>query len=678
MAIQIPQQGKFSQPNTSDLFGNLWYTRNMNFDEAGYAKLSSRTISFKSEQDDANFGLPISFGRDDSEFHIATADKSYDISLIPTDFSIAVDSGTGQTNNTADAWGKWFQNRWHKSKDNGIIYTTGGNWTDTGVSLTSGKVHALETFKNKNSLAVTNGNTVLLLSTAYATTVTLTIPSDFEACGLSYSNAKMGVITMMSDTAAGQNQEAFFFVWDGASASAGLGYPMGSDTILALCAYKSSWVILTRTGELKYFNGGGFETLATLPFAFQNTTWGDSQNRITFGDVMVVEGDKIYVNIGNDFDPFGRRGEIYLENNPSGVWCYDPNVGFYHRYSHSISPAYQISVSSVDTVLDVLTCTGTLPATGNPIKCVDDATAPIGGVQIGRVYYIIKHTATTFSLAATKADAISNTKVNLTSSTTAKFTAIDVLDFGNSRANRVGGIGIVDIRKEVADHLLFGAEILDFNSSTDYDTLNITIPRFENRGHFVVAKATSSEILDNNQKLYVKYRPLDTEDKIVIRYKDIDILGLPTSSTQWNNGSTNCSWTSDTTLTTTSDFSAVQDYMDASTENQCQVNIIAGAGAGQLVQLSSITYNAGTYTLTLAESVLGATSGYVCDISVENWKLLKTKEGEDAITSADTDGYKEFPIATASKWILVEVELRGFETCVEEVDLVKETQLAAV
>lgn len=676
MSIKIPQQGKFSQPNTSDLFGNLWYTRCVNLDERGYIKLSSRSVSFKSDKADSTFGRPISFGRDNQEFHVVTDDTGWDLNLLNSSTTITEDVGTGQSNTTNDAWGKWFQNRFHRSKANGIIYTTGGNWTDTGVSLTSGKVHALETFKNKNSLAASNGNTVKLLDTSYATTVTLTIPTDYEVVGLSYSNAKMGVITMMSDTIAGQNQEAYFFIWDGASTSAGFGFPMGSDTILAIAAYRSSWVILTRTGELKYFNGGGFETLATLPFAAYNTTWGDSQNRITFGDVMVVEGDRIFLNIGTDFDSFGRKGENYVQNNPSGIWCYDPEVGLYHRYSHSISPAYQVSVSSVDTATDILTCTGTLPATGNPIKYVYDASSVIGGLSIGKVYYIIKLSATTFNLAETKELALLGTKINLTSSTTAKFMALDVIDYGTNKTNRLGGIGFVEYRQEVADHVVFGAEIMDFESSSQDDHLGFTVPRFENRGYFVTAKATSANILDNTQKVFVKYRPLDTNDKIILKYKDIDVLDIPTSTPHWYS-STQCTWTSDDALTTTANLSAIETYINDN-DGECEVEIIEGAGAGQLAQITSIVTDGTNYAITLSESIDGAVAGRVCNISIDNWKLLKTKEDAVAITSSDTQGYKEFPIATSSKWILLKTELRGSETCVEEVQLVNSTQQAAL
>jgi hypothetical protein len=673
--IKIPNQGQFSQPNNSDLFGNIWYTKNMNFDEEGYAKLSSRCVSFKSEKDDSAFDIPVSFGRDGLEFHIVTTDSPFDLSLTESNFSITEDINTDNPVLTVDSWGKWFQNRWHATTATEIWYTTGGAWTDTAVSLTSGKVHAMEVFRNKNTLAVSNGNTVLSLSTAYATNFTLTLLPDYEVIGLAYSNAKMGIVTMLSDTAAGQNQEAYFFTWDGATSSTGTqGFPMGSDTIMAIAAYKSSWVILTRTGELKYFNGGGFELLTALPFYFTNTTWADSQNRETLGDIMTVEGDVIYINVGNDLDIFGKTGESYLENYPAGVLCYDPRIGLYHRYSPSISPAYQITVQSggVDTGTDIMTASaGTIPATGNPIKHIFDVTNLIGGVVNGKVYYIIKHSSSTFSLALTKELAIAGTKIDLTSANDAKFMALDVLDYGASKGLRSGGLAFMETRKQMADHLLIGSELFDYNSINDYATLCLTVPGFENRGYLVTAKVLSENVEDNTQKVYIKHRPLDIYDKIIVKYKDQDILGVPTSTPQFISANL-CTWTDSNTFTTTNDLSAIKTYLDEDTERECEVEILSGAGAGQMAQISSITESLGTYTVNLAENVDGAVLNYKCDVLINNWKKL----GE--IDSTNTQGWEEFAVATSSKWVKAKLEVRGVDTTIEEFLIINDTQIPVV
>ena len=35
--IKFPINDKWTQPNNSDKFGSVWYTKNINFDELGYA-----------------------------------------------------------------------------------------------------------------------------------------------------------------------------------------------------------------------------------------------------------------------------------------------------------------------------------------------------------------------------------------------------------------------------------------------------------------------------------------------------------------------------------------------------------------------------------------------------------------------------------------------------------------
>ncbi len=681
--IKIPNENKiFSQTNSSDLFGNIWYTKNMNFDEAGYVKLSSRSFLMLSEETDGNFEFPFNFGRQSQGFHMVTGDNAYDMELYDSSFSITEDTSSNNPALTFDSAGIWFQNRWHATTTTKIWYetSTGSGWTDTGATLTSGKAHPMEVFRNKNSLAVgAGGNTVKLLDTTYATTVTLTIPADFEIIGMSYNNAKMAVATRMSDTAEGQNQEAYLFIWDGASSSAGQGFGVGSDAIFGICAYKSTWLILTRAGELKYFNGGGFETLASLPFYFTPATWGSATNRETYGDTMVVEGDVVYLNLSNDINIIAKEGEEYMSNYPAGIWCFDPKVGLYHRYSNSMSLANMLTVTSanVNTTTDILTKTaGTVYATGTPVKYVYDPVTQITGLIAGRVYYTIKHTSTTFSLAETYEDAINGVKINLTGTGAASnyFVALNLVDYACVKSSRTGGVALVETALEVADHLVFGSEIMDINSTNNYGVLNVTISGFDNIGYFVTSKISSANLEDNFSKVYLKYRPLKDTDKIIVKYKDVEIFGLPTSVPK-NTSTTTCTWTDDATLTTTADLSIAKAYFDVSSKNELEVEILSGAGAGQMVQITGIALAGSTYTISLAESIRGVAVSDRCDILIDNWKLLKTTKDESFIDSSNSKGWEEFPLNISSKSIKFKVQLRGSETTIEEFQLVNKTQL---
>jgi hypothetical protein len=389
---------------------------------------------------------------------------------------------------------------------------------------------------------------------------------------------------------------------------------------------------------------------------------------------MEVEGDVIYFRFPGFVNAYGDRYEITSQNNPGGILCYDPNIGIYHRYSASISPASMITVTSgnINTTTNILTKTaGTLPSTGNPIKYTSDKASLIGGLKTPRIYYIIRHTSTTFSLAETKEDAEAGNKIDLTSTGASNnyFLGLEIYDFGQSQEHRSGAMALMGRQSSIYDHLIFSADLNDFSTTGHYDHINMTVPGFENRGFFVSPKISAAEIEDTLQKLYESYRPLDTNDKLILKYKDTEILGLPVSTPQARSSDRNqCSWTSSTVLTTTADLEVAKDQFDAGVELECE--IIAGAGAGVMVKISNITESGGTYTVTLEEDVLGAATGRYCDIIIDNWTLLRTSDDNASATTSDTGNYKEFPVALTSSWYQIKGELRGSGTTVRELKMV--------
>lgn len=675
--IKIPSKDKkFSQPNTSDMFGNLWYTKNINLDEEGYIKLSARTVSIASEEDNGDVGRPTQFGRNSTGFYTVTSDKELLLTTTPTALTAIVDPGSSCPTLTFDSGGTYWQNRWYVTTATALWYKTlsSGAWTNTGITFTNVADHQLEVFRNKESLVATDGNTLRLINTSHSTTVTLTVPADYEIIGASFNKNQVGIITKLSDLADSQNQEAYFFTWDGganvsaSTALANSGYPVGSDTICAITPYKSSWVILTRTGELKYFNGAGFQTLATLPFYYQNLSWGDSTNREMFGNALQVDGEVIYINISARLNTYGKKHEEYLVNYPTGVLCYDPKVGIYHRYAPSISKASLLTVTdaNVDITNNILTKTaGTIPETGNPIKYTSQEGVEIGGLVVEEIYYVTKLNSTQFKLATTRQNAIDAINIDLTStgSTNNYFLALDLVDFGASRAARTGGLALTGKSNALLENVIFGGDYYDSNSASNYDTICLSVYGFENRGYFVTPKISSDDIEDNNQKCLIKHRPLNTGDSIIVKYKDKDILGIPVSTPQ---SSIRCSWTDSDTFTTTADLSEVYTFIN-SNNGECECEITAGAGAGQMAQISSISYLSGTYTVNLAEEILGAASGNYCDIIIDNWKKI----GE--ITSSNSLGYQEFPIEKPSKWLKIKVELRGVDVAIEELQILNKS-----
>lgn len=682
MVIKIPTDSKtYSQPNTTDLFGNLYYTKNINLREKGYIKLASRSVSIQSEKNTANFKLPLAFGRTQNDgFRIATGLNNYILDLSAASFGVTADGGVNVPANVFTTQGCWFNNRWHVTTDTKMFWKGTVNWTDSTASLTIGVSHPVEVFRNKIQIAVGDANTVKLYDTNYSLIKTLTIPADYEVVGLSYANAKMGIITKLSTGATGQNQEAYFFPWDGATTSVAEGFATGSDMIVSITAYRTSWVLLTRTGKLLYFNGGGFEELTTLPYYFKNYLWSDSVNLQALGKCMQVDGDTIYINIPTSLNVFGLKNQTYQENYPGGVFCWDPAVGLHHQYSPSISEVSFLTVanSNINTATDTFTIVtaDTIPITGNPIKYTSDINLQIGGLTVGYVYYIIRIDASNFKLATTKQNAVNGIAIDITSTgqTSNKFLALNVLDYGISYSTgRSGSVGLMSGQSLMRSNLVYGAEVQDYNSTNNYGTCCLTVPQFENRGYFVTAKVNSNAIEDNTEKIFIKYRPLGTNDKIIVKYKSKDVIGIPVTTPQ--NGLA-CTWTGTRAFTTTADISEVATYLSTDTDNsECEAEIINGAGAGQMAQIASVVLAGSTYTVTLTEDIDGATSGYVCNVMINNWKLLRTLSNASAITATDTQNWMELPLTRSpSKWFKFKIELRGVGVTIEELQIINSVQ----
>lgn len=677
--FKIPNSTKkFSITNQSDTTGNIWYTKNVDFNEEGIIKLSSRAVQVISDSSldivyDIDFNIASSIGRygTGSTFYIASNEEPFKATLSQTSFTAIQDVDSGVPSLTSVSRGKWWQNRWYVTTATKLYYKTisGGAWTDTSMSLTSGVVHPIEVFRSKTYMAVGNGNTVILINTSHSTQVTLTLPSDYEVVNMSYSGSKLGIITKLSATAVGQNQDAFFYVWDGSSGNANTGYPVNINEIVSITPYKGSWVILSKTGQLLYFNGGGFEEIACFPFFPKDRIWDSSTTR---GDIMLTDGDLIYINIDGVLNTNGIKQESNILNMPGGIWCYDPDVGLYHKWSPSISQLNSISVdqANVNTTTDLLTITsGTIPVTGSPIKLVFSTSSPIGGLNAGQIYYVIKVSGTTFRLANSKTNAIDNQYIDLTSTGASVnyFLTLVVKDYGQSYLLGTGAIATTDTKNIIYDGLVFSMRGSNsVGTFTNY--FGVLVSEFDNIGYFVTPRLESEDIEDNYQKLFIKYRPLKTNDTITIKYKDESVVGIPVSTPQKGQS---CTWTSNTVMTFTGDLSEVETYLTNSTK-ACEVEIISGAGAGQMSQISTITENAGTYTITLVDEIEGVSASDTCNIKIENWKVL------DTITVNDTKGYKEIPIANTGKFTKIKTIMKGTEIAIEELQVVNRPHLKSV
>jgi hypothetical protein len=673
MAIKLPIEGRYSQPNNSDKFGSIWASKNINLDEEGYLKLSPRTIMIANRTDDVSFGHPNAIGRwMEGNYLVATADKNYNIVISPVDNPAPdVNTGNGNPTTALGGGGVFWQNLWFATDADKVFSRvvntdSAAIWTLRISGLTSTVQHRLAVFVSRQTLCVSDGNVVRQYNTSYVQTINLVIPSDFEVVGLAYNNNRMGIITRLGSSTAGQNTEAMFFIWDGATSGANNSAGVGSSECLSICAYKSSFAILTRAGQLLYWNGGGFDVLANFPFYYEDKFLGGGfLNVSTRGLNMIADGDVLYVNIPNALTPFNRKKEFTIPNMPGGVWCFDPKVGLYHRWSPSISKLHyhSIAAANINTATDVITTSGIIPATGNIARVTHFSSGArvVGGLKDNYDYYIIKLTSTTFKLANTRENALAGIAIDITAAdTTTTIFMYDIVDYASSYIGpgAATAIALVGEKDEVKTDILIGGGFFPLTMGGAVQSLAIAVPFLENRGWFITPKIFSSEVIDSAQKLFVKFRPLKTGDKIIFKYRNKEIEGLPVSSSILDVAT----WTGLRDFYTTQDLSEAKTYLDAGGKLECELT--AGAGGGQMVQIVSISTDDNlTYSVEVAEDILGVVAGNKSSYIINNWEVKKV------ITSTDKCPVS-IPLGGSASWMQFKIELRGVDVAIEELQIV--------
>lgn len=205
--------------------------------------------------------------------------------------------------------------------------------------------------------------------------------------------------------------------------------------------------------------------------------------------------------------------------------------------------------------------------------------------------------------------------------------------------------------------LLTGARLSD-GTATEYYAL-CSVNYGVNRGEIESTRIETIDIADQSSKIYCKFRGVWTaDDTIIFKYKDYTDNHLPFTTAN------DITWTSTTTFTSTStswQYAAVGD----------EVTVVRGKGAGAAAHISTISLNAGTYTITLDEAIPNVANAETSKAICDNYKKLNV-----TITSADVLGWKEIsiPQTNPATWIQIKAEMRGSQyVTIEELQFISLT-----
>ncbi len=668
----------WQQTNTSDLTGNVFVTKNISFDSEGYLTLSNATPGMYSQANDADFDEVAAFCRCDGYGYFAgTHDAPYQIDEarpygeVPTKILTA-----GAVGCDIEGDAQFFGDSMVVSQDTDVDYYTPSTntWTDTNISLsgTSQSQHSLTHFLSLNALAVANVNTVALYEFPITATPTpfdsggvnsvMTVPSNFYITGTTYFNDNL-----FSGTMNRQGGKAALYVWDGTGTAAQSVYEVDSVIIWDVTTYQDSVVNITGAGELLRFNGSGFTQLAALPIYYTDRKMADETNIAMYKNTLKPNGELLYTNWSS------TAYDLKLNDQPDGVWCYDEKVGMYHRYALSGAVAVYdtISVGDVNTTTNVITVTAA-PITGTECLYNNSNSTTMGGLTHGQKYYVIKLTSTTIQLASTLANANDGIAIDLTGTGNSGqvLTFFPKTDYGQKYVGRSSALLPFE---RIMEEPQFGTDILWSGTVASRTTagtgiMGSTSSIISNRGYFITPKIFSTEVTDNFNKVVLKFSPFtDEADQILIKYRTVDDMNIEqvNSATQWG-----ATWTSTTTFTTTEVGMAA--YGNGS--DNYEVEFTKGAGSGYIAHITSITENAGTYTVTLDEEYPYYEAGDEAWFTVRNWKRWKT------ISYGDSNAEQHYisdQLGEEGKFLQLKIELRGVQVRIEELLVNNVTQLPA-
>ncbi len=683
--FKLPQEGKWVQNNSSDKKGTLQRTRNIDFDSEGYLKLAKRSRNIYDLTSIDRRILWIKYFQATNKYWFMALASNAVYSVDGTTLAVTDESGTANIPSPETTGGRNDCVQWQ-----GYLYATstvtlrrynGSGWSANqyAAGITSGGFLAVH--DDKNYLAMSQGNTVLQIDTSHALVggSTLTLPAEQQVTSMDYVNNQY-VIGCRNIN----NGEAKVYLWDGNTAVANSSFGVGCARVDSVRRYGNTFVALNSLGQLLLFKNNGFEQIDALPIYYRDVDWdvdGSSYLGRVINRGMIIDGELIYINLSPRIilpsaDTANHIFENYLEG---GVYCYDPNAKLHHRYCHtsSLRVSNTITTANVDATTNIITVSATAPVTGTPVLYDSSGGTAIGGLVNRTKYYIINLSSTTISLATSYANAFTATAIDLTGTGNSSQLLIYLpnRDFGGST---LGGNGInVDAGSAItlvsnreltyrtdAAQVMFGTRIGKNVIAGSYGLAVATFGQ-ENRGFFATPKLQATILTDTWQNTSIKFRGVDTvEDKIIVKYRNIaridSMTGIDQALSQTG------TWVNTSQFTSTADLSAAK-VGD-------EVSFHSGSGSGYMAHISSISVNAGTYTVNLDEVIQSVTAADTVGFVIENWNKIGTITTDDVTyftnnngdRYASDSGLKTFLIGKQSKWIEIKVELRGEDVKIEE------------
>jgi len=654
MTYIIPNQTtkKIVQTNENDLSGNIYVTKNIDLRDNGYIKLSHFPFAVMTEDDDADFdaadvifkGVNDIFIISDETFSGTGGFKKFTNRKTDTESPSPIVQSDGISFNNEEVIldGDYLK---YRSADT--------VWTKLDFDISKPcQMAVLDTF---NVLLIGYTNLVKMINTSWVLVKTLTIPSEYTITSIDTNGN-----TVYIGTKHNSNGEAKLFLWDGSSTAWNSAYGVNATGIMSVKKYGSSCAVVTTKGQLLQFNGSSFTVLGNLPpyYYKDSVEWAGYGYFDTISNRgMYVDGDRIYINV--IMKSLSEKNQ-FNSTTPGGIWVYTPTTGLncLNTYSYNRITTKTIATSAVNVTDNIITTTN-VPITGTPVIYNSDIGTIIGGLNEKTVYYTIKLSDTTLKLATSYSNAIAGTAIDITGTgnNAQMLHFFPIYDYGHTFSGNRSSVCLLPYQLNIndyrTDNIIYTSDLVLPQKSV----LNQTCPLLPNRGYFITPKLNSSNTEEVYNEILIKHKPLKDDEKIIIKYRTTERIGLPFGSIKGRDIRMVGTWTDTDTFTTTLDMSLA--------EIGDEIEIVAGKGAGMLFHISSLTNNSGTWTVNLDETFPYAVNSETMYFYVNNFKKL----GEITKETSEGIDHKSVSLNKNSKFLQLKIELRGVDVTIEELQV---------
>lgn len=345
MAIfQLPTANKeIKQVNSGEVFGNVWSSFNLDVSSnPGKIRIGKRTKISTDSATTANFSYPWGFayrvGVSGGQYIAGAGTRIWKGSSVPTG-NFAQDAISGTPTDLSHLYSDmvmWNDEFYVTSEDEIYKLSTLDAWSNFWTSTLS------KTFTGNaaypHPLCVSFNNLLLVGDVNNVKSVTIGNVVDTSAVHLPQEQL---IVWMRSSSDAvwigtvhKTRGNGYVYEWDGASTNFNRQYDIGATGALSCEIVDDIPYVMNSNGELKRFNGNGFQTIAQLPSYDDdefliNANEPTKNNRFIHPRGMSLVGGQLKMLINNKKQDSGWTNTTH--NEPSGIWTYSDRVGLSHE-----------------------------------------------------------------------------------------------------------------------------------------------------------------------------------------------------------------------------------------------------------------------------------------------------------------------------------------------------------